>query len=147
MSEQQHGSETVPRARGLRLLAGAAGLLIAMAIAVALTLQTMHRFERPQLGLGPVGTLHSALLTNGQVYYGTLEQVGRNYIVLSRVFYVQTIVDDKTGARSNKLVERGATDWHGPLSMSIPLDKIMFVEVVGPGSTVAKVIAESKVKP
>jgi hypothetical protein len=146
VSDQQQGSATAPRLWGFRRLAVIAALAIGLVIAVSLALQTVRLFERPQLGLGPVGTLHSALLTNGQVYYGTLQQVAPNYIVLSRVFYVQSSLDEKTGARSNKLVDRAATDWHGPSSMSIPLDKIVFIEVVGPGSTVAKLIAEADAK-
>ncbi len=144
MSDQQR--VTVPRTWGFRRLAVIAALLIGSVIAASLALQTTRLFERPQFGLGALGTLHSALLTNGQVYYGTLQQVGPNYIVLSKVYYVQTTADDKTGARTNKLIDRAATDWHAPLSMTIPIDKIVFIEVVGPDSTVAKLIAASKAK-
>jgi hypothetical protein len=144
VSDQQR--VTVPRTWGFRRLAVIAALLIGSVIAASLALQTTRLFERPQFGLGALGTLHSALLTNGQVYYGTLQQVGPNYIVLSKVYYVQTTADDKTGARTNKLIDRAATDWHAPLSMTIPIDKIVFIEVVGPDSTVAKLIAASKAK-
>jgi hypothetical protein len=136
-----------PRIWSFRRFAVIAALVIGLGIAVSLALQTAQLFVQPRLGLGPLGTLHSALLTNGQVYYGNLQEVGQTYVVLSKVYYVLTSTDEKTGARANKLVERATNDWHAPISMSIPLDKIVFLEIVGPNSAVAKLIAESKAKP
>jgi hypothetical protein len=44
----------------------------------------------------------------------------------------------------NKLVSRQQNEGHPPTRMSLPFDKIEFVEVVGGGSTVATLIAEAK---
>jgi len=89
-------------------------------------------------GTGPIGALHSVMLTNGQVYYGTLTEVARNHLVFSDVYYVESVVDSKTGERNNRLVSRSANDWHGPVSMSVPIDKVVMIEVVGADSRVAK---------
>jgi small nuclear ribonucleoprotein (snRNP)-like protein len=115
--------------------------LIGAVIAGCLVEQTRFS-ESPALHAGTNGTLHSVLLTNGQVYYGTLDRIDAHDVVLTHVFYVQVTTDTKTNERTNKLVDRMANDWYGPLSMTIPIDKIVFIEVVGPNSTVAKLIGE-----
>ena len=120
-----------------------AALVIGAVIAVSMAVQTW-RGDMPRLSLSDYGAIHSVLLTNNQVYYGRLELNNRYSIKLSHVFYVQVVVDDKTGAHTNKLIERSSNDWHAPTSMTIPIDKIMFVEVVGLGSQVAKLIAEAE---
>jgi hypothetical protein len=136
------GEEIVAVKAG-KAVAAVAALAIGLVIAVALATQTW-RSDSGHLepGLGPIGALHSVLLTNNQVYYGTLEKVGSDFIVLTRVFYVQ-VTDPKSNERTNKLVERASSDWHAPTQMMVPLDKIIFVEVVGPESSVAKLIAQA----
>jgi len=122
---------------------------IAFVIGIVIAVSLVWQISRDgasglRSGLGPTGALHSVLLTNNQVYYGALERAGPDYIVLTQVFYVQTSSDPKSGERANKLVERAVNDWHAPTRMIIPNDKIIFAEVVGPDSTVAKLIAEAK---
>ena len=51
-----------------------AALLIGTVIAAALSEQTRFS-ETPALHAGATGALHSVLLTNGQVYYGTLGRI------------------------------------------------------------------------
>jgi hypothetical protein len=129
----------------VRAFAIAAALLIGAIIAACLVEQTRFS-ESPALHAGTTGTLHSVLLTNGQVYYGTLDRIDAHAVILTHVFYVQVTTDTKTNEPTNKLVDRTANDWHGPLSMTIPIDKIVFIEVVGPNSTVAKLIVEETAK-
>ena len=119
-----------------------AALLIGTIIAACLIDQT-RLSEEPALHAGAKGALHSVLLTNGQVYYGTLDRIDAHDVVLDHVFYVEVTTDATTNARTNKLVDRSVNDWHAPLSMTIPIDKIVFIEVVGPNSTVAKLIAQA----
>ena len=129
----------------MRAFTIAAALLIGVVIGACLVEQTRFS-ESPGLRAGATGTLHSVLLTNGQVYYGTLDRIDTHDVVLTHVFYVQVTTDAKTNERANKLVDRMANDWHGPLSMTIPIDKIVFIEVVGSDSTVTKLIAEESGK-
>ncbi len=126
----------------MRAWAAVAAVLIGVVIAGSLAVQTF-RTETADLGVGPVGALHSVMLTNGQVYYGRLRAITHDAVVLGDVFYVQA-ADPKTGERMNRLVSRQQNDWHAPTRMSVPLDKIEFVEVVGEDSAVAKLIAEAK---
>lgn len=100
----------------------------------------------PRLSVGPLGSLQAVMLTNGQIYYGTLFRGDSTSIVLSEIFYVQSTLDTQTRQPINKLVRRASEDWHAPSLMSIPTDRIMFVELVGPQSKVAQLIAEAKRK-
>ena len=129
----------------MKTIAGAAALIIGAVIAACLVVQTW-RGDRPTLSVGPNGALHSLLLTNNQVYYGRLEASDRGSVSLSHVFYVQVTADEKTGERTNKLVERRTNDWHAPPRMTIPTDRIVFIEEVGADSQVAKLIAQAEGK-
>ena len=119
-------------------------LIAALVIGVVLSFafQTWRQ-TAPDWALGQPGTLHAVFLTNGQAYYGTLERSSYSALVLTKVFYVQISVDPQGNQRISKLMNRTDEDWHAPLRMSIPLDKILFVEVVGPDSRIAKLIAEA----
>jgi hypothetical protein len=44
----------------------------------------------PRLSVGPLGSLQAVMLTNGQIYYGTLFRGDSTSIVLSEIFYVQS---------------------------------------------------------
>lgn len=113
---------------------------VGLAIAVALFVQALDRPAgfRPA---GPVGSLQTVTLTGGQVYFGRLKSADASGIVLTGVFDAVTTTDAKTGQRSTRLVSRQAADWHGPLDMAIPIDRILFTETIGPGSAVAKAMA------
>ena len=98
------------------------------------------------LGLGSPGTLHAVTIVGGPVFYGFLDRTTRDAIVLKDVYYVQISADAQSNQRVNKLVRRADNDWHGPEKMSIPYDKVVMVEIVGPNSTVAKLVAEASAK-
>lgn len=117
-------------------------LIVALIIATALA-AVAWQMSRPSVPVGPPGSLQSVMLTNGQVYYGTLLRAGATSIALSNVFYVQNLTDTRTNQPVSKLVSRAKEDWHAPTLMLIPMDKIVFVEIVGPQSRVAQLIAEN----
>lgn len=113
-----------------------------LAIAAALFTQALRGLEgfRPA---GPVGSLQTVTLSNGQVYFGRLQSVEHGTIVLTGVFDAVSTTDPKTQQRTTKLVSRQAADWHGPLDMAIPADRILFTETIGPDSIVGKAMAGS----
>jgi hypothetical protein len=113
---------------------------VGLAIATALFMPALRGREgfRPA---GPIGSLQTVTLSNGQVYFGRLQSVEHGTIVLIGVFDAVTTTDPKTQQRTTKLVSRQATDWHGPLDMAIPVDRIMFTETIGPDSAVGKTMA------
>jgi hypothetical protein len=87
----------------------------------------------------------AVLLSNGQVYFGHLEDYGTSNPVLSEVYYVQSTVDPQTKQQNNILLKRGK-EWHGPDRMYINPQQIIIVEPVSPDSRVGELIKDLKVQ-
>lgn len=122
-------------------------LLLAAVLAGAQALQAWTGLQRaqPQVGAGVVaGTPVAVLLTSGQVYYGEVAEQTASHLRLVNVYYVQTVAAPGSAQPSNQLVNRAKADWHGPQWMSIPVDRIVFVEGIGQGSRLAELIAQEK---
>lgn len=86
---------------------------------------------------------YAVLLSNGAVYFGTLEGFDTPNPVLRDVYYVQSTVDQQTKAVNSVLIKRGK-EWHAPDRMILERRNILFIEPVGRGSRVAQLIAEAK---
>jgi hypothetical protein len=97
----------------------------------------------PNLGVQADGARYAVATLNGQAFFGRLTKVTRDAVVLTDVYYLQSTVDPQSNQRVNRLLERSKTDIHGPTQTSIPLDKILLIETVGPDSEVARTIAQS----
>src|SRR5579871_2119974 len=80
-------------------------------------------------------------LMNGQVFFGRIEQLDGQYIVLRDVFYIQSREDSKTKQVSNVLIKRGG-EWHAPDRMILTRTQVQLIEPVKEDSQVAKLIAE-----
>ena len=89
---------------------------------------------------------HAVLLTNGQVFFGRIENLGKPYPVLKNVFYIQSQVNPESKQTNVSLVKRGK-ELHGPESMILNANTIVIVEPVGENSAVAKLIADQKSQP
>ena len=85
----------------------------------------------------------AVLLTNGQVFFGELKELGTPYPVLDDVFYVQPAQNQDAGERTYVLIRRGQ-EAHGPDRMILNASHIVFIEPVDKDSKVAKLISESK---
>lgn len=95
-------------------------------------------------GIGP-GALCSVQLLNGQVYYGELVGNDATQVTLRDVYYVQAAIDPTTNQPAgNRLVSRSKADWHAPTLTTVPADKILMIERVGPESRVARLVAEDR---
>ncbi len=90
------------------------------------------------------GTLCSVMLVNGQIYYGDLDSANRRYISLRNVYYVQNQPAAPGAAPGNRLVNRHKADWHAPTLMSIPADKVLMIEAVGPDSPLAGLVKQDR---
>jgi hypothetical protein len=91
-------------------------------------------------------TYHAVFLDSGQAYFGKLESLGTPwspYVVLTDVYYVQSVTNPETKQTNNILVKRGK-EWHGPDRMIINNRHLVLVEPVAESSKVAQLIAESK---
>lgn len=98
---------------------------------------------RPRPAVAFTTDYQAVLLTNGSLYYGRLEGLGKPFPVLREVFYVQTGVDPETKRATNVLLKRGK-EWHGPDRMILNASHILLVEPVGRNSKVAELIAQQQ---
>ena len=67
---------------------------------------------------------HAVLLLNGQAFFGRIENLHSEQIVLQDVFYIQTRTNPETKQVSNILVKRGQ-EWHAPDRMILNKRQIM----------------------
>jgi hypothetical protein len=121
-------------------------LLLAATAAAALLLLALFFWRQqssPAFSPGPLGVRYAVQLQNGQMFFGLLREIGPRHLQLEDVYYVQpyTSADGRPG---NRLVNRQKGDWHGPLSLTIPLDRVVTVEQVGPTSQLARLIEEDR---
>ncbi|WP_338765696.1 hypothetical protein [Massilia sp. METH4] len=121
------------------LLVGA----VAAAALVVLALFYWRQQSDPAFAPGPLGVRYGVQLQNGQMFYGLLREVGPRHLQLDDVYYVQAFTTPD-GRQGNRVVSRQKNDWHGPQSMTIPLDRILTIEQVGGASQLAKLIEQDK---
>lgn len=124
---------------------GAALLVAAVAAAalVALALFFWRQGAGPGYSPGALGVRYGVQLQNGQMFYGLLREMGPRHLQLEDVYYVQPYTTPQ-GGQGNRVVSRQKADWHGPQSMTIPLDRVVTIEPVGGASQLAKLIEQDK---
>jgi hypothetical protein len=96
-------------------------------------------------------TWQAVFLTNGQVYFGKLESVSRNYAVLTDIYYLQVSrsLQQPGGENSEEqpnlnLIKLG-DELHGPEdAMYIERKNIMFWENLKSSSDVVRAIEEAR---
>lgn len=81
------------------------------------------------------------VLTNGQVYFGKLEQASGQHYILRDVFYVVAQADSEGKQIGNVLVRRGK-ELHEPEYMLLNRHQVSMIEPVGEKSRIAALIAE-----
>ncbi|GGY20670.1 hypothetical protein GJV26_18050 [Massilia dura] len=128
------------RPRGIALLASA---VIATAALVALAAAAWLHGTRPAILPGPAGAWYAVQLQNGQMFYGVLRETGPTQVQLADVYYVQAFTQPD-GRPGNRVVSRQKNDWHGPGVLTIPADRIVTIEAVGPESQLARLIAQDQ---
>jgi len=116
--------------------------LSAFVIATALTViafQEAKHSQFPQL----YSSYQAVDLMNGQLFFGKVEGLGNDYVVLHDVFYIQSRQKPGTSEVANVLIKRGG-EAHAPDRMIINRQQIVLIEPVTDGSSIAKLIAEQK---
>jgi hypothetical protein len=91
-------------------------------------------------------TYYAVAFTNGQMFYGHPESVGKGVVVLTDVYYVVRQANPKTNEVRNSLVSRRKSEWHSPDRIILNATNILLMEPVDPASSVAKLIAEQRTK-
>jgi hypothetical protein len=142
---QPTGNPAVPASAWGRRQVGLALILGALLTAAVGAQAALGWYQERAHGYspGPVGGWYSVQLVNGQVYYGVLAAAGNGYVRLNEVYYIQSY-QQPNGQPGNRVVNRQKNDWHGPASQTIPSDKIMFMEALGPQSQLARLIRQDK---
>lgn len=84
---------------------------------------------------------HAVALANSQVFFGRVEGLGNDYVVLRDVFYIQGRINSETKQQVNILVKRGG-EWHAPDRMILNRQHVLLIEPVKADSQVDKLIAE-----
>lgn len=96
----------------------------------------------------------AVFITNGQVYFGKVSGENKQYVSLSDVYYLvlkQPLQNQKEGEDQNQdqakpgysLIKLGK-EMHGPTSMSISRDQILFIENLADDSKVVSAINSQK---
>jgi hypothetical protein len=85
----------------------------------------------------------AVLLGDGQVYYGRVDKIEKDFLVLSDVYYLQK--NPASGDAQPIMLKRGKEP-HGPEISYINTKYIVMVEPVKPDSPVANAIYEIKQK-
>ena len=123
---------------------------LALALAALATLALLAQLAMswraqtaPLLDPGPAGRLYSVQLVSGQVFYGTLRDSKPGFVTLGDIYYTQAYTQSN-GQPGNRVVNRRKTDWHGPESQLIPVERILMMEAVGAQSPLAKLIAQDR---
>ncbi len=81
-------------------------------------------------------TYQSIFLTNNQIYFGHLNNISSDYLILSDAYYIK-VNEGGTG----QLVKLGSGEPHGPLNkMIINQDQVLFWENLRSDSPVVKTI-------
>ncbi|MGZ6293092.1 MAG: hypothetical protein ACXWMK_12980 [Syntrophales bacterium] len=87
----------------------------------------------------------AVLLADGQAYYGKVDKIEKDFLILSDVYYVQRNPASGAGESQAIMVKRGKEP-HGPDISYLNTKYIVMVEPVTPDSPVAKTIYEIKQK-
>lgn len=130
----------------VRLMLRGMALVIGAAIAGALWVMALRPPAPPPAHFRPaalVNSIQAVTLTSGQIFFGTLRAVTDSELVLIDVFEVQVSTNPETKERVVQLVARRTANWHAPVDMAIPLERILFTESIGRDSAAAKQIAQS----
>jgi hypothetical protein len=120
----------------------AAGALVVIAIASAMfALKEQRASAQPALST----EFHAVLLINGQAFFGKIQSLEAENVVLTDVFYIQSRQNPETKQVSNVLIKRGQ-EWHAPDRMILNKRQVLLIEPVTADSQVAKLIGEQTAK-
>lgn len=122
-----------------RSIAGPVALFIAVCLAALAAWFAAERFASPFASVRK-DAYQAVFLSNGQVFFGHVAEAGRSKVLLRDVHYIQGRINPETKQQSNILVRRGR-EWHAPSEMVVNPRHILWMEPVGQGSEVDKLIA------
>lgn len=144
-------AEKITQKGGKMLRAGAVALLFALTVLVVSVIGVIFvTNSNDQSKFVTSGSYQAVFLTNGQVYFGKLTEVGRDYFRLNNIYYLtqNTTTDSKGNTTSDgnyTLVKLGCQQIHDPFDeMIIERSQVSFWENLQNGqySKVVKSISD-----
>src|SRR5262245_49129431 len=106
-----------------------AAALVIIALALSVTAHGNWRASQvPPLN----AVYHAVILTGGQAYFGKIEDLRTDHLVLNDVFYIQSRQNPETKQVTNVLVKRGQ-EWHAPDRMILNQRQVLLIEPVTEG--------------
>ena len=117
--------------------------VIAVLVAIVAAAVSLMAYQGWRANTPPTLTTpyHAVLLMNGQAFFGRVQSLDSEYVVLQDVYYIQSRQNPETKQVANVLVKRGQ-EWHSPDRMILNKRQMILMEPVTEGSQVAKLIAE-----
>jgi hypothetical protein len=117
--------------------------VIAVLVAIVAAAVSLMAYQGWRANTPPALTTpyHAVLLMNGQAFFGRVQSLDSEYVVLQDVYYIQSRQNPETKQVANVLVKRGQ-EWHSPDRMILNKRQMILMEPVTEGSQVAKLIAE-----
>lgn len=140
------------RALRMPILALAAGVGV-LALSEVRQSWDMDRLASSYEVLTRLGDLVSATLVNGQVFFGTLESAPHTTIGLCEGSFAQlppqptAAQPQDTEPRAPTILRRKDNEWTQADVMTIPIERIAFMETVGVDSRMARFIADARSQP
>lgn len=129
------------------LLPFGVGILVSLAVIVA-AVAIQHKQGGVTVSDIDETKYQAVFMTNGQVYFGKLENPSRTYANLTDVYYLQVqqaVQPAATDEKSQVSLTKLGNELHGPTDkMHISRDQILFWENLKDDSTVVKAIKEYK---
>lgn len=123
---------------------------VAALIVVVLLIAGMFVFKQKAVGDGSIkkDQYQAVFLTNGQVYFGKLKNVGQQYVEISDIYYLQ-VQQSVQPADQNKEAQvslaKLGDELHGPEdNMNISRDQVLFWENLKDDSKVVQAIKDHK---
>lgn len=151
---QHHQAPSPSRAKKPKSIRG---ITLAVVVAVLAIAAAFGFFFYRSLSAQPIDTnkYQAVFFTNGQVYFGKLEQLDGGYMKLTKVFYLQTKNDTASEQTDSKNPQKTTTstgdvqliklgdEVHGPVDeMVINKEQVLFYENLKGDSKVSKSIDE-----
>ena len=135
-------------------IAGRIVIAIILVVIIAAIVMFLRRDKSLASAVIDPTKYQAVFVTNGQVYFGKVSGEKKQYVSLSDVYYLvlkQPLQNQKEGGEQNQeqvkqgysLIKLGK-EMHGPTSMSISRDQILFIENLADDSKVVSAINSQK---
>lgn len=124
---------------------GVFGLLVLVLVASALVLLGVGGKKTTEASFVDESKLQAVFLQTGQVYFGNVSEMNRDFFVLNNIYYLQTSTSgaatDATAADTNVSLVKLGCELHSPFdTMVINRDQVTFWENLQGDGQVAKAV-------